>query len=829
MIIETFLDTEELTNNQSLVIIDDHGKRWDVEEVFRSSVVSRHRGQSRNAKHCVILERWHIELGEATNELPKDLGAILPRIYKNSIVLFRSLYTYAKLLPAWRFGKKLCKPRSSHNLPKLKYRILDHAEQTTSSEIDEISLPLFEGHDRVTENFSFAPIDSPAGPFAINVTYRTNCDFRIDNSEALLSSHFMGMDEELFEPSLGPTSRATVQNQEQPSRRAEIGSLPPTQRDIAEHPDRGQAYGSLSTFHHAGAPMSSSPLSALRAARDMNTQSPSDSSPAKLPPNHRSAQGSRSSLRSTEGAPGIGRRPSVSFMPFKTPSLSASPLQNEQHMTSSPRGSIGRTSTLSALAEARNPSTLNPNSTSNSRTSPVVQEHATPSSTSSSPKPAPIARYSSSFGHRRARLSTGGGSKTDDDNNSSGKASLTSSAVQPGSGVLAEGGGGSSSSIHTDDDNISDFLKMLDQKKDLKSFQTPTDSAAVEASTRRTNAALSKFQRMRDSNAALSESMSSSLLLHRSSSSSSRQLSSVPPMVAGTSTSISSSPGYKPISPHTPHTPAIPSRLSANSIIEYNHREGGAGRHRLSHEEDRLPEDIESGRLRDQGTGAIDIPSSPRPFHPSYRRSSSVAQQPRAIPLDDDLGELMPFGMRSASLGADERPPLSLSALLGLQEADVTVPTMHPQERPFGPVTKPADADAGVGMSRQRSSSLEARDDACTGLNRGIPYRPRLGRGAGRGQTPPQGSTGSLGGDRVTGSGSSDQRGGRYSFTRPASNFEEEEPLLFAMSDFGANQQSRRSLEEGRAGSSGAAERSGGESNASSRRGSRRGGGQTWA
>ena len=832
MIIEVFIDTEELNNNQNLVIIDDYGKRWDVEEALRDTTLPASQRHEQGPKPRVILERWHIELGDITKEFPKDLGMILPRIYKNSIVLFRSLYTYAKLLPTWKLGRRVSKPRSSHALPKLKYRIINHALPNIPSDVDELTLPLFDGQDRVTEKFDFGAIDSPAGQFSIKVLYRANCDFRIDNSEALLSSHFMGMDEDMFEPSLGHNkARHLQQNPDRTPRRSEIGSLPQARKDAAEIADQGQAYGSLSTFHNVGPRVSSSPLSALRAARDMNSQSPADSPPLKVPPNHRSAQGSRSSLRSTETAPGIGRRTSVSFMPFKTPSLSASPLQVEQAVLSSPRGSVGKSSPLNALAEARNPCLAkDPNPTLPSRGSPVLQEQPVISSASSSPRPAPTARYSSSFGHRRARLSVGGGSRTEDDNNSSGKASLTSSAARPGSEVLVEGGGASSDSIHTDDDNISEFLKMLDQKKDLKSFQTPKDGTVADVSTRRTTAALSKFQRLRESHAALSDSMLSSQVMHRSSSSSSRQLSSVPPMVAGTSTSISSSPG-KPISPHTPHTPAIPSRLSANSIVDYTHRERSTGRHRLSHGEELQAGENEDGQPRIRTTGAIDIPTSPRPYQPTYRRSSSVAQHHRPLPSDDDLADILPFGMRSASLGGGEdRAPLSLSGLLALQEgSDVAIPDLSRHERSFVPA--PNARDGGTAMDRQRSSSLEGREDDRPSSSRGAPNRTRIGRGGGRGFTASQGSNSSLaGGEKGTGSGSSDQRAGRYSFTRPISTFEEEEPLLFAMSDFGAVQQSRRSLEEGRGGSSaGASERGGGgDSSASSRRGSRRGG-HTWA
>ena len=834
MIIETFIDAEDLTNNQTLVLVDENGKRKDVEEALNDSPTSSAGGSSQTRPE-VILERWQIQLGTPSAEIDRDLTLILPRIYKNSIVLFRSLITYAKLLPAWRFGKKLSKPRTLNNTPKLKYRILDGSQIETSPQIDTLSVPLNDAPSHAVESFSFDPIESPAGPFSIQVTYRSNCDFRIDDSEALLSSQFIGMDEQFFEPSLGRKDAEIRKARSSNTRGIEVGSLPPRRRDVIDLPAHGQAYGSLSTFHQAGPPASSSPLSALRAARELTTPSPTDLPPQR-PSVPRSSQGSRSSFRSADGAPSVGRRPSVSFMPFKTPSLSASPLQGEPLTASMARGSIGRASALGSLAEARAPSHLTPHGSVPSRGSPIVPEQAVASSSSSSPKPAPLSRYSSSFGHRKAKLSVGGGSRTDDDNNSSGRASVTSSAAQPGSGVLAEGGGASSGSIPTDDDNISEFLKMLDQKKDLKSFRAPHDQDSADASSRRTTAALTKFQRMRDSNAALSDSMSSSLLLHRSSSSSSRQLSSVPPMVAGTSISTSSSPG-KPISPHTPHTPAIPSRLSANSIIEYPMNLPRSGNSRLSQEQGLHHEQRSRNSIsRDPSTGAIDIPTSPRPYHPSYRRSSSVAQQTRALPIEDDLGELFPFGMRSASLGADlgtdDRPQLSLSALLRLQEGSAAVTqSLEAQEPCFGPANNPEEND-GNAIGHPQSSSLEARGDSGSLPLRGV-YRPRIGRGSGRGFTPPHGSTSSLG-DRGSGSASSDQRGGRYSFTRPASTFEEEEPLLFAMSDFGAVQQSRRSIEEPRGGiSAGASDRGANDSGASSRRGSRRGasgdgGGRQW-
>ena len=819
MIIETYIDIRDLSNKQSLIVIDEQGRHWDVEEGLNRSTASPSGSDFHSAGHEVIVERWVVRLGEIPGEISEDLGATLPRTYKNSVVLFRSLYACARLLPAWKhYGKRLLKERSSNKVPRLKYRIID-GSQFKGSRRDALSVPLFDSNDEILESFSFDPIDSPAGAFSVQVTYRSQCDFRIDDSEAFLSSRFMGMDEDYFKPSLGQRQGEEYHGTDPLTRgKAEVGSLPSRRHNDEMQLNQGQAYGSLSTFHQMGPPTGTSPLSALRAARAAGSESPEDMVPKKAPPNTRSAQGSRSSLRSADGPPIVGRRPSVSFMPFKSPSLSASPSQGEQIMTSGARGSVGKSSPLAALAEARNPANLSPyqSRASSSQADPII-----PSSVSSSPKPGPPSRYSSSFGHRRSKLSTGGSSRTEDDN-SSGKASLTSSIVQPGSGVIAEAGGASSGSIQTDDDNISDFINMLSQKKDLKSFKPTDEQAAAEASTRRTSAALSKFQRMRDSNDALSNSMYSSLHIHRSSSTSSRQLSSVPPMIAGTSQSTSSSPG-KPISPHTPHTPSVPSRLSANSTIDYTH---GVSSHNNGRSARTARVDVsqDSQNSQDLNTGGIDIPTSPRPYQPNYRRSSSVAHQTRTAQCEED--DLFPFAMRSVSLGVEDRPPLSRSTLAGLQGTGTQIETAVPgtsvnEEDPtFGPVydTNPR---ANIPLRHESSSSYERREASTSVPSRGA-YRPRIGRGSGRVGVSPQGSSSSLA-DRGSASGGSlDNRGGRYSFTRPPSTFEEEEPLLFAMSDFDTVQQSRRSLEEAPGGSKEAYGRGEG-SGASSRRGSKRG------
>lgn len=773
----------------------------------------------------VILERWRVELGDTSNKPPADLGSILPTVYKKSIVLFRSLFTYSKFLPAWKFAKRNLKIRPNPAL-RIKYRILEESGTNEGSEKDHLTVPLYEGNGKVVDTYSFGVTESPAGPFSVQVTYRTSCDFRVDDSEALLSSRFMGADDEIFRPSLPG-------NLDKPH--TETGSVPVDKLTV-EYPDCTRAYGSLSSFHQVGPTTGVSPISALRAVQETAAPSstPSDSSRKNMPPGKVSPVG-RAAVLAGEGVP-VGRRPSVSFQPFKAPPLSASPSLVDSPLGASPRPGSSRPPT----SDSKNmpPPTLPPSSR---RPIPGAPDNGIASSSSASPKPAPITRYSSAFGHRRGRHSGGGANRIDDDT-SSGKVSAASSAAQPGSGLLAEAPT-TTESIHADDENISAFLKMLDTRKDLLN----PDNSSVLDSTRK-NTALTRFQRMRDSNAALSDSMSSSLVLQRSSNTSSKQLSGVPPMIAGTSASTASSPG-KPMSPHTPHTPAIPSRLSSNSIVDYN-EEGRP--HRMSHDDHDPPieEDAsEEASERAQST-AIDIPTSPRIPPGPFRRPSSAAPR-RTIPAADD-DEIFPFGMRSVSLGNEDRSHLSLSALLRQQEFESTAANQSqraPRHSDEATISSTSATDPYREVGSHRGAPSSGPTAASSSSNHHL-YQPRFGHYRGRGSSvgphslssassslargpiiPPHlaerdhdrdgngsgSNSGNSTADTRRGSGQRSSSGRTY--PPQALNLDDEEPLLFTMSDFGV---SRRSLEEGRQGH-GATDPSGNTS--CSRRGSGRRGG----
>ncbi|KAK5956750.1 autophagy protein 13 [Knufia fluminis] len=738
LIIEVYLTTEALPQGQRLVILDDDQKRWDVYNALEPRQSTRTTSNRPEKSREILLERWTIELRDSTQPIPSDLPAVLPHVYKKSIVLFRALFTYCNFLPAWKLIRKLGKSRSTMGM-KIGFRIVEGDRLDSIPRADNLNTSLYETSSPVTTDYSFGSTDSPAGPFSVQVKYRSNSDFRVDDSEELLSSRFIGADDNVFNPSWRDHRDEATQR---------VGSLPSDQRrQLMDRPELGQAYGSLATFHQAGINPSTSPISALRAQKELGGDSPSPQRP--LP---QQAQPTRPSPRTSTTT----RRSSFSINPFKAPTLAASPLGSSP-LGASPRVSAKAVPTLDSLQEEG--SHPGPEARAAPAPKPSSTENVAKTSVSSSPRPAPVQRFQSSFSHRRNRLSVDRTTnKTDEDQTSSGKASAASSG-QPGSGLMTEAArGGSSGSMHADDENISDFLKMLDQKKDKL---TPASSSAVESSAKRTAAALNRFHQMRDSNAALSESMSSSLVVPKPSTPSSRQL----PGQATISTSTS--PGGKPVSPHTPHAPFAPSRLSA----AYSHdapemQEGMQNDGATSPNEER----IESAPT-EANPGAIDIPNSPMLFKPGYRRSSSAQRRP--LSSEDDIGDL--YGMRSASMGAnvkqqpslvDEPKPLDLSS----------------QKKETGSETRVVAAD--VSDSGSGRSSLPTT------------YRSRFSRGGaatrgGSHASPTQGSLSSIGGtgasvEKTADSGSASGswgRGGRtQGLTRPETKTgEEEDDLPFLM------------------------------------------------
>lgn len=758
LIVEIYLDIGELARNQTLAVVDDRGRKWDVCEALRDPKNTSASRSKRERDLQVVLERWTITLDDAPPPSTSQANEPMANVYKKASITMHSLLAYANLLPAYKFVRRTMQDPSTLKALRPMFHIVD--DRPSKSSKDALSTSLYPSGGSTCENYRFWPLQTPAGQFKMQVTYRRNCNFVVSDYEALVSAHLLGMDDSAEDSSEDDGAK------EETAYRPigmEAGSLPTDRRWMRDACDTGQAYGSLSTFHHAGHGTGTSPISALRAAREANTDSPTgDSLPQKMPPNHRTSQSSKSSLKSNEGPPPNPRRTSVSF---KAGSLSSSPAQGGP-LAPSPGTSYTRSSDISkGLAQARNirPPSQNPS------------EVAVGSPASGSPKAPPITRYSSSFGHRRSRFSSGGsGSKEED--NSSGRGSGNSS--KRGSATLNEGdsggGSGSSGSAQTDDDNIGDFLKMLEQKKDLKSLHH-MDDAMKDASTRRTATALSRYRGMRDSNNQLSESISSSMM-HRSSGSSSQRLSGVPPTLVGASVSTSSSPG-KPISPHTPHTPAIPSRLSSEPIRP----ERDASRQR-PHRDDTSTspsnDDSSDTTTRNTGSGAIPIPMSPQAI-PIVRRSTSAHHRHRASDA-----EIEPFD-------PDPRPAsLPLNAIpledreLGLNDLFDAQQEPEPSQRSNIASSRKARGSNDVQNrdSDQRRTPSSSTNTPPPPLDNTTPSTPA------RVQPSTTRPTMRRGGSNST---LSSGRGSTTRFSWRNSGTEDEEPLLFTMSELGRQSQER--------------------------------------
>ncbi|KAH0341240.1 hypothetical protein KCU81_g6430, partial [Aureobasidium melanogenum] len=667
LVIDVYLDTAQLAPNQTLVAIDEEGKPWDVSETLRRLEASAPTPQNHTLS-TFVYERWTISLNDASSVSPATLNEPAPSFYKKGVITCRALCTYARLLPAWKLRTRLGKQAATGPATlRPRYRVSD-GSLNEKSRVDTLSCSIFPSDKRPTETYRFSPLHCPLGSLNISVTYRKNLDLQVELSERLISARMAGHERPDSGLSGESSRERTSMDQERPSLRSQPSKYSSSFQRTAQRNANAGTSPRTSTLREPA----DRPLSAQAETSQPSPSSQQDESLRRYSSQSlRDREASRFTPSSLREQNAFQRRPSVSFQPFKAGSLSSSPAAGN-FLSSSPSSSVGRSAGNPLLAHARK-SSLSTLPQMALRNPGAVAETAVGSSASSSPKPAPIQRYSSSFSNRRARFPSVSSSRVEEDNNSSGRASVSSTNRE--SSTLQEGeGGASSGSVQADEDNIADFLKLLDRNKGLSSLNK-TDKASLSANSQRAATQFSKFSRMKDSTAQLSESMQSSTMLHRSSSSSSRQLQNIPGMSPGL-ISTSSSPG-KPISPHTPHIPAIPSRLSNNSITADYTRDRSRSRLSGTHiqpSSDGARDVSSQPPTRGSGTPlstAIDIPTSPRTFV-SNRRSSSTTQQARARGVTS-VEDQDAYGMRSASMPVAEggRSELSLSELLSQGESGI--------------------------------------------------------------------------------------------------------------------------------------------------------------
>jgi autophagy-related protein 13 len=527
LVIEVYVDTSHLTQNQSLVIVDDAGRRWDVADSMaaESSPKSNRAG---GRYYEVLLERWTIGMGDMSRYKASQLNDQLPNVYKKGVLLFRSLYTFARFLPAWKLHKRLSRQPSNAQPLKLRYRIRQGRPGTSRLSKDALQTPLCPSdlnNTTIAEHHDFAPLLCSAGPLTISIDYRTNADLTIADAEALLSSRFAGLDAGLANryPAGGRSLPGGHHHSVAPEdSSASLGPTGGGGRPGARVAGGG-AYGSLGTFHATG--KRESPVSALRNRAISGASDTPPSPERRVTPQ---------SIPTSSAGMDYLKNP-----PFKAGSVASSP-RNTHPASPSPSTSAPRPSPLtgtSAHSKRLSLNTLPQQALRNP--GGITQDTAIASSGSTSPKPAPVHRYSSSFAGRKRWTSTSQSSRAGESATSSGRGSSSSKEK---SGQLApehaSGTPGSPGSARTDEDDIAAFI---------------------------------------------ADEMSSSSLVQTSLTPPSRRLSNVPGL------STSSSPSR--MQPHAPH---VRSRLSTQSIAEEIGSEKGRKPEREVEEEDEEVNDDDS-------------------------------------------------------------------------------------------------------------------------------------------------------------------------------------------------------------------------------------------
>lgn len=502
--------TKDLTPNQTLVLLGTGGQRWDVEN-----------GESRR-KHgpsALVLERWVVDCeSPISDEIPE-----LPVTYKKSVVVFRALYTLMRLLPTWKLRKKLSKLKLTGNALKVVCEIDGRAQTLNDNSKVALAQSLVTGHRNELGRYSFHKVETPAGRLSISVEYRIDCDFRVDDSEALLSSQFITSDR-----------RSTVRISSSTSR--ELPNRRDSQIDAT-------AYAPTSVGGRSPALLANvTDVRGLALARP-------------------------------------DRRPSAALIqPFKTPSLSASPSLDQ--LSSSPRSLSHQHSPVSVDRQGYRSSSYTQSQRIPSSLGEVSHHglHVSPR-----PQPAPqlIKRYSSSFGQR----STSFLSRRRPSQASDGTPALEASGIRGSSRSPVAPIRSSQEDDLGDFLQMFDNRPAL-RGVQFSSDNMRTSRMLAESAVDRTQAGLRKFQHLKESHARLGESLLQNQQVPSDTrlDASSRVQPSQPILHPNTSgTSLSG----KSMSPHTPAIPSrlsessvMPRPQFAPGTIEQS---SGAGTGAASH------------------------------------------------------------------------------------------------------------------------------------------------------------------------------------------------------------------------------------------------------
>ncbi|ABN65294.2 Autophagy-related protein 13 [Scheffersomyces stipitis CBS 6054] len=453
MIIETYLDLRQLTSSQTIVLNDDNGNPWAV-------------AKSGGKKQEVVLERWLIEFDhtDASGSIVDEL----PLIYKQAIILFRSIYGFARLMPAFKLKKRLLINKSSTKLNKLTIgnKILDGKQPISSKGRIGLSKTIIPRQMLTTDSHMsqkhFQPIQTSLGTLKISIAYRNHCDFCIHDNEEVLSTHFISMDSTpLTESGHGHTKANNTSMSVSPcsSGHPALREGSPTKRGTPPTAIQPFKVGSIS---NSPPPASHTPNSGYGGSLERRI--------------------SITSNRSTSNA--------SLFAMLRNPRSSTSSTHTTSNIPIAPSSSSNSTN-------ATNMNNMSyPRSISSSHGSNMQHDDSmfsNPDSTTNTP------RFSSSFGSRASRR-------------------YSNTSVRQSTPVAASTltGGSPLSGLYIDDD-ISEFVRSIDSKADLRFSNSYTAHNSGEPKNNMGSPsggdALNKFQMMKSHHQQLGDSVNASLIL----------------------------------------------------------------------------------------------------------------------------------------------------------------------------------------------------------------------------------------------------------------------------------------------------------------------------
>ncbi|KAJ1722800.1 autophagy protein 13 [Coemansia erecta] len=211
MFIDVCLDVSHVTEAELLQLTDIYGRAWTVD--LDSATAGR--------ASAIVVETWRLDLDAGLAE-----AVDLPRVYKQAIVFFRSLYAFASLLPATQLARHVAQ-RSDGGLGMFCAFRADVHQRAGTLALDAG----LTGTDKFLESHVFAPVATPLGAFAMGVQYRRECVFavaRAHGGEEVDAYEGLGavLDEAYFAPTLSPRSQGAHVTQQHPQHR----QPPPQQR-----------------------------------------------------------------------------------------------------------------------------------------------------------------------------------------------------------------------------------------------------------------------------------------------------------------------------------------------------------------------------------------------------------------------------------------------------------------------------------------------------------------------------------------------------------------------------------------------------------------------